>query len=85
MVYQFLLVGYIGSPLVPPFHAVANTLIGTIVFYMICAAGLHYSNHWYAQYLPISDSGTYDNMARAYNVSMILTPEYTLDVAKYEV
>jgi hypothetical protein len=37
-----------------------------------------------AEYLPISDSNAYDNTGKAYNVSRILTPQFTLDEAKYK-
>ena len=47
-------------------------------------AALHFSGNWYAEYLPISDSNSYDNTGKAYNVSTILTPEFTLDEAKYK-
>ena len=51
---------------------------------MFTSIGLHYSGSFYAAYLPISDSNSYDNTGSRYNVSRILTPEYTLDIAKYE-
>ena len=76
--------GYAYSPLIPPWHAIANTLIGLVIFFWIVTCGIHYSNTWYAQYLPISDSQAYDNTQNLYNVSKILTPENTLDLAKYE-
>ena len=34
--------GYVGSPLIPPWHALANTTIGVVLFYMIATAGIHY-------------------------------------------
>jgi len=77
-------VGYNSSPLVSPFHAIANTLIGLVIFWWLTTIGLHYSGHWYAEYLPISDSSSYDNTGSVYNVSKILTPEFTLDLAKYK-
>ena len=76
--------GYIFSPLVPPWFAIANTLIGMVVFFWFVTIGIHYSGHWYAAYLPMSDSSSYDNTGNVYNVSKILTPEYTLDLAKYQ-
>lgn len=75
--------GYIFSPLIAPWHAIANTLIGMVIFFWITTLGLHYSGHWYAAYLPISDSSSYDNTGSVYNVSKILTPEFTLDLEKY--
>jgi hypothetical protein len=73
------------SPLIPPWFAIANTLFSTVFWFIIVAAGLHFSGHWYSAYLPISDSNSYDNTGKVYNVSRILTPEFTLDIAKYEV
>ncbi|KAF1982642.1 small oligopeptide transporter, OPT family [Aulographum hederae CBS 113979] len=75
---------YILSPLIPPWYAVANTLIGLVVFIIITSLGIHYTGAWYSEYLPMSDSSSYDNTGAAYNVSRILTPEYTLDEAKYK-
>lgn len=76
--------GYVFSPLVAPWHAICNTLIGLVIFYWITAAGVHFSGLWYADYLPFSSSTSYDNTAAEYNVTKILTSEYTLDLAKYE-
>lgn len=80
------LIGYgLKSPLIPPWFAIANTLFGTIFWYWIITAALHFSGHWYAEYLPISDSNSYDNTGHLYNVTKILTPDFTLDVEKYKV
>lgn len=76
--------GFVGDPLIPPWHAIANTLVGVVGFYVIGSAALHYSGAWYSQFLPISDSNTYDNMGNSFNVSRIVTPELTLDVAAYK-
>lgn len=75
--------GYVLSPLIPPWHAIANTLVGLIAFFWITTLGIHYSGAWYSEYLPISDSGSYDNTGNAYNVSRILTPEFELDEEAY--
>lgn len=45
---------------------------------------MHYSGAWYAQFLPMSDSGTYDNTGAPYNTTRVLTPQFTLDVDAYE-
>jgi OPT family small oligopeptide transporter len=76
--------GFTLSPLMFPWHAIANTLIGVVLFFMITAIGLHYSGAYYAAYLPISDSNTWDNTGNIYNVSRILTPSFELDLAAYE-
>lgn len=76
--------GFVGSPLIPPFHAIANTLVGVFLFFIIGASVFHYTGVWFAEFLPMSDSGTYDNTGSSYNVSRILTPEFTLNQQAYE-
>ncbi|KAI1488116.1 OPT oligopeptide transporter protein-domain-containing protein [Biscogniauxia mediterranea] len=76
--------GYIGSPLIPPWHAMANTLIGVVVFFIFLSSFLHYTGAWYSEFLPMSDAATYDNTGAAYNVSRILTPEFRLDESAYQ-
>ena len=75
---------YTGSPLIPPWHAIANTMIGVVGFFWFATIGLHYSGTWYAPYLPISDSQSYDNTGNIYKVHKILTPDFKLDLAKYQ-
>ncbi|ODA80063.1 hypothetical protein RJ55_03021 [Drechmeria coniospora] len=76
--------GWFGSPLIPPWYAIANTLIGVVLFFVLGSSVLHYSGAWYAPYLPMSDAGTYDNTGQPYNTSRILTPEFTLDEEAYQ-
>ncbi|KAH6897285.1 OPT oligopeptide transporter protein-domain-containing protein [Thelonectria olida] len=76
--------GYVGSPLIPPWHAIANTLIGVVSFFIFSASFLHYSGVWYAWYLPMSDSSTYDNTGARYNTSRVLTSDFTLDEEAYK-
>lgn len=47
-------------------------------------AGFHFSGVWYSEYLPICDSGTYDNMGNAYNTTRILNEDFTLDEEAYQ-
>jgi hypothetical protein len=67
-----------------PWHAIANTTIGVVIFTWIVTAAISFSNQWYSKYLPISDSSSYDNTATQYNVSKILTPDFRLDLEKYK-
>ncbi|RBR21939.1 uncharacterized protein FIESC28_04691 [Fusarium coffeatum] len=76
--------GYVGSPLIPPWHAIANTLIGVVVFFVIGSSFLHYGGAWYGEYLPMSDSGTYDNTGARYNTTRILTKDFTLNEEEYK-
>ncbi|KAI0426012.1 OPT oligopeptide transporter protein-domain-containing protein [Xylaria sp. FL1042] len=76
--------GYIGSPLIVPWHAIANILIGVVVFFIMLTSFLHYTGAWYSQFLPMSDASTYDNTGAIYNVSRVLTPELRLDEGAYQ-
>ncbi|KAK3176727.1 hypothetical protein OEA41_008052 [Lepraria neglecta] len=75
---------YAYSPLIPPWHAIANTLIGMVIFFWFTSIGVHYTNTWYSNFLPISDSQSYDNTGNLYNVTNILNSDFTLDLAAYE-
>ncbi|RYP64008.1 hypothetical protein DL771_008979 [Monosporascus sp. 5C6A] len=76
--------GYVGSPLIPPWHAIGNTLIGVVGFYIVLTMLFHYSGTWYSQYLPMSDSSTYDNTGAPYNISRVLSPDFRLDEEAYK-
>ncbi|KAL4962586.1 small oligopeptide transporter, OPT family [Aspergillus stella-maris] len=76
--------GFNFSPLIAPWHGIANTLIGLVLWFWIITPALHFSGLNYAKYLPISDSSSYDNMGQVYNVTKILNPDMTLNLAKYE-
>ncbi|KAF5532718.1 sexual differentiation process isp4 [Fusarium mexicanum] len=76
--------GYVGSPLIPPWHAIANTVIGVVLFFVIGSSFLHYGGAWYAEYLPMSDSSVYDNKGNLYNTSRILTKNFELDEEEYK-
>ncbi|KAI9653398.1 MAG: hypothetical protein M1821_007063 [Bathelium mastoideum] len=76
--------GFVGSPLIPPWHAIANTMIGVVVFYIFTTAGLHYSGARYSKFLPMSDSQTYDNTGQVYDVTRIVTSQLTLNEAAYK-
>jgi OPT family small oligopeptide transporter len=74
--------GYLMSPLIPPFHAIANVMAGIFFFFIIISMGVHYSGYWYADYLPISHSHAYDNTGKVYKVANILT-NFQFDEKKY--
>ncbi|KAJ6446569.1 small oligopeptide transporter, OPT family [Purpureocillium lavendulum] len=76
--------GFIGSPLIPPWYAIANTVVGVVTFFILGCSVLHYSGAWYAHFLPMSDASTYDNTGRPYNTSRILTSDFTLDEEAYQ-
>ena len=50
---------------------------------IVCPA-LYYTNTWYAKYMPISASISFDNTGASYDVSKILSNGTQFDQAKYE-
>lgn len=77
--------GFNFSPLIAPWHGIANTLIGMFTFYWIVTIGIHYSGEFYSQYLPISDSNSYDNTGTIYDVSRIINKQtQEFDLQGYE-
>lgn len=74
--------GYLMSPLIPPFHAIANVVGGIFVFFIVVSMGIHYSGYWYADFLPVQNSHAYDNSGYRYDVTEILT-DFQFDEAKY--
>lgn len=79
-----VITGFLTSPLIYPFFAIANMLAGVIIFFLFTALGVAYTNGFYSEYLPMQDSHSYDNTGNLYNVSRVMTPEITLDQAAYE-
>ncbi|KAI2617053.1 small oligopeptide transporter [Hypoxylon sp. NC1633] len=75
--------GYALSPLIPPFHAVANTIAGVMIFFVIVSMGLHFSGTWYADYVVVQSSNAFDNTGAVYNVSRILNEDLTFNEEKY--
>jgi OPT family small oligopeptide transporter len=76
--------GYVGNPMIPPWNAIANTLIGIVLFNIIGASALHYGGAWYSKWLPISDSSIYDNTGSPYNVTRLVNKQFMLDVQSYK-
>lgn len=76
--------GYVGSPLTTPWKAIANTLLGVVLFFSFLVPVLHYTGTWYAPYLPISDARTFDNLGKTYNTTRVLNPDFTLNEEAYK-
>lgn len=75
--------GYLGSPLITPFYAIANTIGGVLAFFVALSLGLYYGGFWYGHYMPVQSAQAYDNRGRVYNVSAILDDKSVFDEAKY--
>lgn len=55
-----------------------------VTFYLILSPIFHFTGVWYAKYLPILDSTTYDNTGVPYDTARVLTEDYTLDEEAYK-
>ncbi|TCD66879.1 hypothetical protein EIP91_000777 [Steccherinum ochraceum] len=77
-------IAFIGSPLVTPWWAEANVVVGFVFFYWIVTPILYFSNVWYSQFMPISSSGSYDREAKPYNITRILNPDATFNEEAYK-
>ncbi|KAF4552813.1 putative OPT oligopeptide transporter protein [Elsinoe fawcettii] len=75
---------FYNSPLIAPWHALANTGAGIIFFTWIIIPALNFSGVWYGDYVPILQNGILDNTGAVYNTSRILTPEHVVDPEAYE-
>ncbi|RDW63331.1 small oligopeptide transporter-2 [Coleophoma cylindrospora] len=76
--------GYISSPLISPWHAIANTLIGLVIIMVISGLATHYSGTWYTDYLPFISNSGYDNTGKVYNVTRILNADLTFNETAYK-
>lgn len=48
------------------------------------APAIYYTNTWYAKYLPISSTHSFDNTGKSYDVSRIISNGTNFDEAKYK-
>lgn len=72
------------SPLMAPWWSEVNVLAGFVFFFWIITPALYYSNAWYAQYMPIMSSKSYDRFGKVYNSSRILNPDITFNQTLYK-
>jgi OPT family small oligopeptide transporter len=81
--FDWAQIAYIGSPLATPWWAEANVAAGFVFFFWILTPALYYSNAMYAQFMPITSRGSYDNTGGTYNVTRILKADATIDIEAY--
>ncbi|KAJ6784825.1 hypothetical protein PWT90_06805 [Aphanocladium album] len=74
---------FLGSPLQAPAFALVNVFFG-LCLVTIAAAGLSWAGPEFYRYLPISANKNYDNTVQKYNVTRILTPEFTMNYTAYQ-
>ncbi|KAA8911948.1 hypothetical protein TRICI_003634 [Trichomonascus ciferrii] len=75
--------GYIGSPLIPPYFAVANVFACVLIVFWIGAPIIQYANGWYGKYLPMSSLELFDRFQQPYEVRKVIGENMELDVEKY--
>ncbi|KAI7191051.1 OPT family small oligopeptide transporter, partial [Hortaea werneckii] len=75
---------YLQDPLLSPMFSHLNTLIGLGIFVVLTTLGISYTGALYSAYLPINTSTTFDNTQSQYDVSKILGPGFSFDLAKYK-
>ncbi|KAI0342190.1 OPT oligopeptide transporter [Trametopsis cervina] len=84
LTFDWFQISYIGSPLAWPWWAQANVVASMLIFYWTLAPILYYTNTWYAKYLPMSTSTSYDNKSLKYKVQNILDENNTFSEEKYK-
>ncbi|KAI9012599.1 OPT family small oligopeptide transporter [Phycomyces nitens] len=77
-------VAFLGSPLVVPWWAIANILVGFVCVAWIIAPITYYTNVWDAKTFPIITSALFDNKGELWNNSRVLYENNTLNVEAYE-
>lgn len=75
--------GFLTSPLQAPGFALLNVAFGLILV-TLGGAGLTWGGPDFYKYLPISANKNWDNHAQVYNVSRILTPDFTFNETAYQ-
>ncbi|KAF9971262.1 hypothetical protein BGZ73_005825 [Actinomortierella ambigua] len=74
---------FLGSPLVTPWWAQANIIVGFVLTTWVLVPIAYYTNLWNAQLYPIMNAKLYTTTGELYDTMSILTPQRTLDIAKY--
>ncbi|PLW42849.1 hypothetical protein PCASD_07221 [Puccinia coronata f. sp. avenae] len=72
LTFDWSQIAYIGSPLVVPWWAEVNVIIGFIFFFYILGPILYYTNTWSQAYLPLGGTGVYDRYGQPYNTTRVV-------------
>ncbi|OZJ06193.1 hypothetical protein BZG36_00958 [Bifiguratus adelaidae] len=78
------IVGYLLSPLIVPWWAIANIAVGFVFIAWVLAPALYYTNTWDAKAFPIITNGLFQTNGSAYNIHAVLTPDLILNETAYE-
>lgn len=75
-------IGYLGSPMVPPLGALINILACLVIFFWLVSPIISFTNVWYGDYLPLVSSYIFDRYQNQYDTSAVLS-DGKFDDAKY--
>ncbi|KAG9042760.1 hypothetical protein FS837_010406 [Tulasnella sp. UAMH 9824] len=84
LTFDWSQVAYLKSPLVIPWWASVNVILGFVLFSWILAPILYYSNVWNMGHLPIMGYSAYDRFGLPYDTHRVLTPDKQLNVTAYQ-
>ncbi len=85
LTFDWQQISYVGSPMITPWWAVCNIMIGFTVLVLIAFPALYFSNTWNFGYFPILGSTAYDRFGKRYQIPAVLDPStFTLDKDQYE-
>ncbi|KAF8518158.1 small oligopeptide transporter [Hysterangium stoloniferum] len=84
LTFDWAQITYTGSPLVTPWWAEANVMLGFVVFFWMIAPAWYYTNTMFQAHLPMLSDISFDNMGNKYNVTAIINDDLTLSIEKYE-
>lgn len=82
--FDWNIASYIIDPIITPWFALVNVVFG---FFFIGAAiilPMYYTNVWNTGYFPPTSNYIYDNTGSTYNITRVLNPDYSLNIAAYE-
>lgn len=73
-----------GSVFATPFWVSANTYAAVLIFFVLLLPILYFTNTWYAKYMPVISTSTFDNTQKKYDVTRILNSDFTVNFEKYK-
>ncbi|OIT30173.1 oligopeptide transporter 2 [Nicotiana attenuata] len=83
--FDLSVVAYLTSPLVTPFFAILNILVGyVIIVYMMIPAAYWGFNLYNANKFPLFSTNLFDANGHKYNVSAIVNDKFEIDMPTYE-
>ncbi|CAK7227132.1 hypothetical protein SCUCBS95973_006439 [Sporothrix curviconia] len=81
--WDWNIITYMYDPLMIPFFATANQVIGALICTLAIIA-VWYTNTYNTAYLPINSNHVYDNTGHLYNISKIVDERKIFSLEKYE-